>query len=381
MNTNTITCPHCKKDFQMDEVFRHQVEEDIKKQTEEVYRKELEKVKQETADKISKEMDEKNKTELLDLQKQIDEQKKKNDEFREKELELREEKRRLEEKEKELQLSVERQIDEEKKKIEAQVVKAEEEKHHLKDLEKEKVIEDLKKALDDAQRKANQGSQQTQGEAFELEFEQILKREFPNDIISEVGKGIKGGDIIQEVIDSKGNNTGKILWELKNTKTWSEPWIDKLKGDKRTINAQDAVLITEVLPTDMKSNGTYRNGVWVTKREFVIVIASVLRAKLIQLNMAKAANSGKDEKMDILFTYLSGTEFKHRVEAILEAWTGMQDDIEKEKRYFANKWARDDKHIRQVIDSTIGMRGDLEGIMGNALPEIKGLDLLEDGNN
>lgn len=380
MNTNTIICPHCKKDFQIDEVFRHQVEEDVKKQSEEKFQKDIEKIKLETADTIKKELEEKNKTEVLDLQKQLQEQKTKNDELREKELQLRENARKLEEDKKEFELKIQRQLDEDRKKIEEQVLKSEEEKHHLKDLEKEKVIEDLKKALDDAQRKANQGSQQTQGEAFELEFEQILKREFPNDIISEVGKGIKGGDIIQEVIDSKGNNTGKILWELKNTKTWSEPWIDKLKGDKRTIQAEDAVLITEVLPNDMKSSGAYRNGVWVTKRDSVVGIASVLRAKLIQLNMAKQANNGKDEKMNVLFTYLSGTEFKHRVEAILEAWTGMQDDIEKEKRYFANKWARDDKHIRQVIDSTIGMRGDLEGIMGNSLPEIKGLDLLEDGD-
>lgn len=363
---NTITCPHCKKDFQIDEVFRHQVEEDVKKKTEAEFEKKFE---------------EKNKIELLDLQKQLTEQKARNDEFKEQELKLREEKRRIEEKEKDIDLKLERQLDEEKKKIEEKVFKEEEEKHHLKDLEKEKVIEDLKKALDSAQRTANQGSQQTQGEAFELEFEEILRREFPNDIVSEVGKGIKGGDIIQEVVDSRGNNVGKILWELKNTKTWSEPWIEKLKGDKRTIQAEDAVLITEVLPTDMKSNGAYRNGVWVTKRESVIAIASVLRAKLIQLNMAKNANNGKDKKMDILFTYLSGTEFKHRIEAILEAWTGMQDDIEKEKRYFSNKWARDDKHIRQVIDSTLGMRGDLEGIMGNSLPEIKGLDLLEDGKD
>lgn len=364
----------------MDEVFRHQVEDEILKKSQVEFEKSLEKVKQETEEKLSKKFKEESKTEMLDLQKQIEEQKKKNDEFREKELELREEKRRLEEKEKELELSVERKLDEEKKKIEEKVLKEEDEKHHLKDLEKEKVIDDLKKALDDAQRKANQGSQQTQGEAFELEFEQILKKEFPNDIILEVGKGIKGGDIVQEVVDSRGNNVGKILWELKNTKTWSEPWIDKLKGDKRTIQAEDAVLITEVLPTDMKSSGAYRNGVWVTKRESVIGIASVLRAKLIQLHMVKNANTGKDEKMNILFAYLSGTEFKHRVEAIIEAWTGMQDDIEKEKRYFANKWARDDKHIRLVIDSTIGMRGDLEGIMGNSMPEIKGLDLIGDGS-
>lgn len=363
---NTITCPHCKKDFELDAIFRHQVEEDVRKKTEA---------------ELTKKLDEKYKAEQLDLQKQLDEQKKKNDEFKEQELKLREEKRRLEDREKDLDIKLERQLDEAKKNLQETILKEEEEKHHLKDLEKEKVIDDLKKALEDAQRKANQGSQQTQGEAFELEFENILRREFPNDIVSEVGKGIRGGDIIQEVVDSRGNNVGKILWELKNTKTWSEGWVDKLKVDKRAIVAEDAVLITEVLPNDMKSNGAFRNGIWVTKRESVIAIASVLRAKLIQLFMAKTATEGKDEKMNIIFTYLSGTEFKHRVEAIIEAWTGMQGDIEKEKRYFASKWARDDKNIRQVIDNTIGMRGDLEGIMGNSLPEIKGLDLIEDGKD
>ncbi len=377
---NTITCPHCKIDFQIDEVFRHQVEADIKKQTEEEYKKELEKVRQETTDKISKELEDKNKTELLDLQKQVGEQKKKNDEFREKELELREEKRRLEEKEKELELSVERKIDEEKKKIEEQVFKSQEEKHHLKDLEKEKVIEDLKKALDDAQRKANQGSQQTQGEAFELEFEDLLKREFPNDIISEVAKGTRGGDIVQEVVDSKGNSCGKLLWELKNTKLWSDLWVDKLKADQRHIVAEFGIIISEATPDNVTSAKFYK-GIWITKRLFVVGLASALRMDLIQVAMAKRSLEGKNEKMDILYTYLTGTEFRQRVEAIVESFTSMQGEIEKEKRYFANKWSRDEKNIRQVIDNTFGMQGDLKGIMGSALPEIKGLDLLESGTD
>ncbi len=366
---NSIICPHCKKDIELNEAFKHEFQEQ--------FEKDIEKVKKDTEEKLRRELDEKSKLELLDLQKQLDEQKKKNDEFREQELKLREEKRRLEEKEKDIDLKLERRLDEEKKLLQEKILKEEENKHHLKDLEKEKVITDLKKALEDAQRKASQGSQQTQGEAFELEFEEILKKEFPNDIVSEVAKGTRGGDIIHEVVDRNGNNVGKILWELKNTKTWSEGWVEKLKNDQRTITAEDAVLITEVLPNDMKSSGAFRNGIWVTNRDSVIAIASVLRAKLIQLHYVKSAGKGKNEKMDILFTYLSGTEFKHRVEAILEAWTGMQEDIEKEKRYFSNKWARDDKHIRQVIDNTLGMRGDMEGIMGSALPEIKGLDLLE----
>lgn len=361
---NSITCPHCKKDFQIDEVFRHQVEDEIKKQTEK---------------ELSQKFEEKNKSELLELQKQLDNQKKKNEEFLREELKLREEKRLLEEKEKEIDLKIAREVDSEKKKIEEQVVKAEEEKHHLKDLEKEKVIDDLKKALDDAQRKAHQGSQQTQGEAFELEFEEILKREFPNDTVSEVAKGTRGGDIVQEVVDRNGNSCGKILWELKNTKAWSEQWVDKLKVDQRNITAEYAVIISEVVPDDIESAKFYKN-IWVVKRNFVLGLAYSLRLSIIQIAMAKRASEGKQDKMDILYTYLSGTEFRQRVEAIVEAFTSMQDEIEKEKRYFANKWSRDEKNIRQVIDNTYGMQGDLKGIMGNALPDIKGLGLLEDGN-
>lgn len=376
---NIITCPHCKKDFQMDEVFRHQVEDEILQKTQKEYEKNLEKVKLETEEKLSKKFLEESKIEMLDLQKQIEEQKKKNDEFREKELELREEKRKLEEKEKELELSVERKLDEEKKKIEEKILKEEDEKHHLKDLEKEKVIDDLKKALDDAQRKANQGSQQTQGEAFELEFEDLLRREFPNDVISEVAKGTKGGDIIHEIIDRNGNACGKILWELKNTKTWSELWVDKLKADQRSITADSAVIISEAIPTGVDS-AKFHNGIWITKRSFVMGLAYSLRLSLIQISMAKRTQEGKKEKMDILYTYLTGTEFRQRVEAIVESFTGMQVEIEKEKRYFANKWSRDEKYIRQVIDNTFGMQGDLKAIMGNSMPEIKGLDLLGDGS-
>ncbi|MFI5265298.1 MAG: DUF2130 domain-containing protein [Candidatus Levyibacteriota bacterium] len=360
---NTITCPHCKKEFELDQVFRHQVEEDVKKKTEA---------------ELAKKFEEKNKIEMQDLQKQLTEQKTKNDELRNKELELRENSRKLEEDKKEFELKIQRELDSEKKKIEEKVFKEEEEKHHLKDLEKEKVIEDLKKALDSAQRKANQGSQQTQGEAFELEFEELLRREFPNDTISEVAKGVRGGDITQEIIDRNGVFCGKVLWELKNTKAWSELWVDKLKTDQRSITAESAVIISEAVPDGVES-AKFHKGIWITKRSFALGLAYSLRLGLIQIAMAKRAVDGKKEKTDILFTYLSGTEFKHRVEAILEAWTSMQTDIEKEKRYFAGKWARDDKNIRQVIDSTIGMRGDLEGIMGNVLPEIKGLDLLEDG--
>jgi hypothetical protein len=274
---------------------------------------------------------------------------------------------------------MQKKIAEEQDKIRTEAQKKAEEENHMKILQKDKQLESALKELEDMKRKLEQGSQQMQGEAFELEFEELLQRQYPNDKVTPVGKGIKGGDIIQEVWDARGNYTGKILWELKNTKTWSEPWIDKLKADKRAINAEEAVIISEVMPTNMKNAG-FRDGVWVTQRNFVIPLADTLRAKSIQLYYVKNSVQSKDEKMEILYSYLSGTEFKHRVEAIIEAFTRMQDEIEKEKRYFSNKWARDEKNIRQVIDNTYGMHGDLKGIIGAMLPQVRGLDLLESGD-
>ncbi len=363
---NTIKCPKCGEEIEVNEAIQHQIEERIIASTKLKLQEEAEK-------KASEKFDSK----ISIIEKEKEEEKERNKKLSIQIDQLLTETRELRRKDEDRELEMKKRLLDEEEKIRLEARKKLEEEHQLKDLEKEKLIDDLKKSLEDAQRKAQQGSQQTQGEVFELEFENILKKEFPNDFISEVGKGIKGGDIIQEVVDSHGNSVGKILWELKNTKTWSEEWISKLKSDKRNIVAEDAVLITQVLPNDMKSSGAYRNGVWVTKQESVIAIASVLRAKLIQLFMIKNANDGKDEKMNILFTYLSGIGFKSRTEAMLEAWTGMQEDIEKEKRYFSGKWARDDKRIRQVIDNTLGMRGDLEGIMGNSLPEISSLELPE----
>lgn len=368
---NTFLCPHCKKEIELTEALKHEFQEE--------FEKDLEAVKKETEEKLRKKLEKEQELALKDSENEKKELKEQNKKLQESLLELNKSIRDLKTKDDERELEMQKKLASEEEKIKFEATKKAEEEQRSKILEKDKQLADTLKELEDAKRKLQQGSQQAQGETFELEFENIIKREFPHDIVSEVAKGVRGGDIIQEVVDSKGNNVGKILWELKNTKAWSEGWVEKLKGDKRTITAEDAVLITEVLPNDMKSNGAYRNGIWVCKRESVIAIASVLRAKLIQLFMVKNANNGKDEKMDILFAYLSGTEFKHRIEAIIEAWTGMQDDIEREKRYFAGKWSRDDKHIRQVIDNTIGMRGDLEGIMGNSLAEIKGLDLITDG--
>lgn len=368
-----IICPHCKKPFEISEALDNEYKEKLVEELENKHREELAKQKlileEKTTERIRKELDLK----LKEKEVEKEAADKRNKELQEQLLSYIKTNNDLKEKDKERELELQKKLAEESEKIKFKAQEEAAKETHTKLAEKEKQLQDALKEAEEMKRKLQQGSQQTQGEVFELEFETLLAQQYPNDKISPVGKGVKGGDIIQEVWDSKGNYTGKILWELKNTKTWSEPWIDKLKADKRAINADEAILISEVLPTEVKKAG-YRKGVWVTERHFVIPMADMMRAKIIQLHSAKRAAEGKDTKMEVLYHYLSGTEFKHRVEAIVEAFTSMQEEIEKEKRYFSNKWARDEKHIRMVIDSTYGMHGDLKGIMQGTLPQIIGLE-------
>jgi len=333
-------------------------------------------VKKRTIDESTKKLREEFATQLKDLSESANYKEERIKELLEKREELSQKMHDLKREKEDLKVDMLKQLASEEEKIRNEAQKKAEEEQHGKIAEKDKQLTDALKELEDMRRKLQQGSQQTQGEAFELEFENLLHLTFPNDKISPVGKGVRGADIVQEVWDSKGNYNGKILWELKNTKTWQEGWIEKLKADKRTINAQEAVIISEILPVAMTVAG-YHNGIWVTNRTFVITLASTLRAKLIEVFYARQSVQAKDGKMELMYTYLSGTEFKHRIEAIVEAFTNMQNEIEKEKRYFMNKWSRDEKNIRMVIDNTFGMHGDLKAIIGRTLPQIKGLDDIE----
>lgn len=238
----------------------------------------------------------------------------------------------------------------------------------------------MQKSAEDVQRKGKRGSQQLQGDVVELELEEQLKLTFPNDKISPVVTGKVGGDIIQEVWDSRGNYNGKILWELKNTQPpWKEDWLNKLNSDKRNINANDAVLISEILPKDAKNSVSFQKGIWISKKPMALVIAMGIRAKIINGYYIQKSSEGKNEKIERLYKYLSGTEFQHRMEAIIESYSSMQVSIEKERNYFTRKWAKEEKNLRQLIDNTHGMRGDLEGI-GAEMLDLKEPTLIGSGD-
>ncbi|QQG40622.1 MAG: DUF2130 domain-containing protein [Candidatus Levyibacteriota bacterium] len=376
---NQIICPHCKKSFEITQAIAHEIEEKILQEERIKFNKELEKVKLESQEQAAKKLQEQFAMQLKQIKEDSQEKDQRIKELLEQVTNITRDLRQTKREKEEAGLEMQKKLAEEEDKIRLDARKKVEEEQMLKMREKDKQIQDAMKEVEEMKSKLQQGSQQMQGEVFELHFQEILEKEFPNDKIAEVAKGVRGGDIVQEVWDRNGNICGTILWELKNSKTWREEWINKLKTDQRAMKADYAVITTDIAPSEVDTAKYYKN-LWVTKRNFAISLAYALRLNLIQIAMAKRASEGQKEKKDVLYTYVSSTEFRLRIEAIVEAFTNMQTEIEKEKRYFSNKWARDEKNIRQVIDNTYGMHGDLKGILGNLLPQIKGLEALELGD-
>jgi len=373
-DTKLITCPHCHHEIPLDAVLTHDIEEKYKKGFEIQLQQEkikLWKIAQEKAvEKIRAEQTQ----ELKLLHEELEEKTQKLEEAQKLELDLRSQRRRLEEDKQEFELKMTRQLDSERSKIQEETAKKIAEEHRFKEAEVEKKLQDALKANEDLRRKLEQGSQQTQGEVLELELESILKTEFPFDEIVPVEKGIGGADLLQKVQDNSGRIVGIITWESKRTKAWSDSWITKLKSDQRHSKADIAVIISHVLPKDMIYFGA-RDGVYICDYQSFLGLAKLLRATLIQLASTKLAQVGKKEKMEILWNYLTGVEFRGHMEAIIESFVSMKQDLEREKRVYTKIWAKRDKQIQQVLDNTIGLRGDLEGVMGKALPEMKQLEL------
>ena len=365
-----ITCPACGKEISVDRVLEEKIQGKYKKELEKELAQEKEKLEKEIKIKASKYYaDETNK-----LKQELELKEKTLGEFREQELKLRKEKLSLEEDKKNFEIEFQRKIDKERDQIQIETQKNFEEQNKWKVLEKEKLINDLRKQVEEMRRKAEQGSQQTQGEVAELELENLLRTSFPFDEICPVGKGVNGADVVQIVHDKQGKSCGKIIWESKNTKAFSPGWIPKLKEDLRNEKADIAVLISSVVPDEIKTFG-YSNGIWITKFDFVLGLATALRTNLLEVTKTKLSVVNKNEKMEFLYNYLIGNEFKQRVEAIAEAFITMQEDLAKEKRVYEKIWAKREKLLGRVVTNTFGMYGDLQGLVGPTLPEIKQLSI------
>jgi len=294
--------------------------------------------------------------------------------FRELELGLRKKQRELEAAVLDADLKVQRTLAEERSKIREDAEARTQESHRLKDLEKDKLIQDLKSALDDMKRKADQGSMETQGEVLELDFEERLRRMFHLDAIQPVPRGIRGADLVQMVRTPVGADCGSIIWETKNTKAWSPGWISKLKDDMAETRASLAILVTVALPEGIARFGQV-DGVWVSDPLSALPLAAALRQQLLQLERERQASTGKSVKMEMLYAYLAGNEFKGRVEGIVEAFTSLQDQLQRERRAMEKNWKEREKQIERVIKNTVGLYGDMQGIIGGQIPIIEALEL------
>jgi hypothetical protein len=281
--------------------------------------------------------------------------------------------RELDDAKREIDLTVEKRVQEslgtvrDKAKLEA------EDGLKLKVLEKEEQIASMQRQIEELRRKAEQGSQQLQGEVQELELESLLRTKFMRDTIDPVPKGEFGGDVLHRVIGPLGQHCGTILWESKRTKNWSDGWLPKLRDDQRAAKAEIALLVTQVLPKGVEAFD-YIDGVWVTESRCAIPVAIALRQSLIELASARQAGEGQLTKMELVYQYLTGPRFRHRVEAIVEKFEDMQADLERERKTMTRLWAKREEQIKGVIETTVGMYGDLQGIAGRTMQEIEGLE-------
>lgn len=370
MSQQTISCPHCGRSIELTEAFTHQVEEKLRAEYEKRIFAErnaaISKTRQETEARLA--------LELNDLRHQNEEKERRLREAQEQELQLRKRQRELEERERNMQLELQRQLDAELSRVRTEATARAAEEHRLKDAEKDKQIADMLKQIEDLKRRAEQGSQQAQGETLEIELENLLRRTFTTDDILPVPKGIRGADVIQRVKTPLGNFCGTILWESKQTKNWSDAWIQKLKDDQRDVKATVAVIVSTALPKDIRHVGNI-DGVWVCDFAAAVGLAMALRGGLVDVARTRASIANKGEKMEMVYNYLTGQDFRQRIEAVVESYAAMKDDLESERRAMEKIWAKREQQLQRGLKSIAGFYGDLQGIAGSTLQPIQRLEL------
>jgi hypothetical protein len=429
MPTHNIKCPACATSFDVQDVLSADVEQKIKSQYDkklqesllqieserrklseqeeefekkrknqnELFRQQLEKEKQKLeaqaiADKqkleaelqqqLRKSIAQDYENQLRILKQSDEEKEEKLRTAQKKELEFMKKEQELKTRENELELQLQKKLIQEKQLLVEQIRKDEEnrlalkEEEHLfkmKDLQMQ--LEEQKKLIEEMKRRAEQGSMQRQGEVQELLLEETLKDHFPFDIIGEVGKGVEGADCIQTVRNHLGHDCGKIIFESKRTKTFNTGWIDKLKADMRSKGADVAILVTQTYPKDYKCFGEM-DGVWICSFNEVLALTTAMRHTIIRIAETKKGEENKGEKMQLLYDYLTGNEFRQQMETIVEGFLSMKTSIDRERIQMEKLWKEREKQLHKVLLSTSGLYGSIKGIAGASIGNIP---LLDDG--
>jgi hypothetical protein len=392
MSNYTVTCPKCQHSFEPTDAIREEVEKELRGKMTDWQKKKEEETNQLLAEQKTK------------LQTEITEQLKKNiasdyehkiklmqenetkmqqqaNEYREKELDFLKKLQDIQTKEAELELELQRKLNAERELIKQQIQKEElerisikDQEHQLKVKELEKQIEDQRKLAEEMRRKAEQGSMQMQGEVQELLLEELLKASFPFDLISEVGKGVRGADCIQTVRNSIGQEAGKIIYESKRTTAFAAEWIEKLKADMRSQGADIAIIVTQTFPKDMDRFGE-KDGVYICSFQEVRSVALLLRNAILKVHDVRKSQVNKGDKMTLLYDYLIGNEFGEQWKAIGEGFRQMRQSIQKERDAMEKLWKSREKQLEKVLLNAMHIKGSIEGIAGS---DSINLDLLQE---
>ena len=405
-----IKCPNCGFEIDVNEILYHQLEEEIKKdydqrsvqkekdiqsrlQSLKLQQEKFEKEKQEmesmVSDQVSLKLKEErakiekdfrskfekeNESQLGELKKELEEKSAQVKDLNKTKAEIERLKREKEELSDRITLEKEVEFSDKLKNERSKITKQVEDSIAMKLKEREKVIDDLKNQLDEAKRKAEQGSMQLQGEVQELAIEEWLKAKFPLDTIGEVKKGARGADCLQIVNTQLRQNCGSIYYESKRTKDFQPSWIEKFKTDMRSKGAAFGVLVTDVMPKDMDRLGQ-KDGIWICTFDEFKGLCFVIREAVILLSNAVATQENKGDKVNMLYDYLTGNEFRQQIEAIVEGFTQMNHDLDSERRAMEGIWKKREKQIQKVLLNTNHMYHSIKGIAGNAIGTIKMLEL------
>jgi hypothetical protein len=370
---NTVICPHCGKEVEISQALKHQIEESIIKDLTGKHKQELEKQKEEIKKEAEKHIKEEFEFKMKDSRNELEETRKKSQELQNQLLEMTKLIRDLKDKDQQRDLEMQKKLFSERDKLQIEITKTVQEKADLEKAEIKKQLEDTKKALEDAQRKADQKSQQLQGEVLELDLENRLKEHFPTDSIDPVPKGVDGADICQTVRNKHGQAAGKIIWETKRTKAWSHSWPSKLREDKRRLDASIAILVSDVLPEGVENFGLHEN-IWVTTYAYAIPLTNVLRMGLFEVAIAKATAAHKEERLESMFNYIINGSFRNRIEAQVESIIEIKNDLDTEKRSTMRLWKKRETQIERMTENISNLYGELQGIMGSSLPTIQNLE-------
>ena len=416
MTEPTITCPNCKTEIRLTESLaapliaatRQQFEKQLSQKDVEIAQREqgvrdkekqIAEAKRTLEDQVAEQVNAQLKTErarvieeesrrakqaaaaeldgkareLAELQEVLKVRDEKLAEAQKAQAELIKKQRELDDAKRELELTVEKRVQDGLSEVRTQAKREAEEGLKLKVMEKDQTIASMQQKIEELKQKAEQGSQQLQGEVQELELETLLRAKFPFDSIEPVPKGEFGGDVLQRVVSQSGQTSGAILWESKRTKNWSDGWLVKLREDQRTAKAEVSVLVSQALPKGTETFDVI-DSVWVTSPRAALPVATILRHTLLQVGMARQTSEGQQTKTEMIYQYLTGPRFRQRVEAIVEAFSTMQEDLDKERKAIMKQWAKREEQIERVMGATVGMYGDLQGIAGKSLQEIEGLE-------